>query len=57
VIKKIEAQIRHNGRTALFHDSRRDDAELAKAINLTIVKINELIEVVNTLTEAQNEKR
>jgi hypothetical protein len=47
MIDKLNIGIRATGNRGMFHDSREDVRTLTKALNITLDKINELVEVVN----------
>lgn len=47
MIDKLSFNIRTSGNRGIFHDSREDVRTLTKALNRSIDKINELVEVVN----------
>jgi len=50
-VEEIRVQLKKTDSIGLFHDSRGDARVLAKALNIAIDKINELVAEVNQLKE------
>jgi len=54
MIDKITCSMEPTNDKYLFHDSRKDAREIAKAMNIVIEKVNEVIEKVNEVIEKVN---
>jgi len=56
-MKEISIRLKKTDSIALFHDSRGDARVMAKALNIAIGKINELVAEVNQLKELVGSSR
>lgn len=57
MIKKIDFKFRGSSSRGIFHDSREDCRNLARACNILIDKVNELTSEVNKLNKIISNER